>query len=93
MLTGRWNKQWRDGQADIHRQFGSQAEFWIDWTDKHPDVANRLWPVVLRILRSDFEHADSFAMEFMLCARFSETITQFDQCVAANEGLGALMSE
>lgn len=50
-----WNHMWRDGECLFHREFFGKEAHWIEWTNKNPEEAARLWPRILKLLRGDNE--------------------------------------
>jgi len=59
--AGRWiflfhsSSMWRDGDSSLHRQLFCKSDFWIEWSNKHPDEAAQFWPKVIELLRSGDE--------------------------------------
>lgn len=50
-----WNRSWKDGESGFHRRLFWRKDFWIEWTEKHPERAAEVWPRVLELLRTDGE--------------------------------------
>ena len=50
------SSSWRDGESALHRSFFWKREFWMEWTNKHPQQATQFWPHVLALLRSGKEY-------------------------------------
>lgn len=92
LLTNRWNHQWRDGQTDLHRQFAWKAEQWIEWTETHREIAAKLWPHVLQLLRTDSPNSQSYASHLMFVARASESRIQFNQLISEDAELEAAIA-
>ena len=86
-VTSRWNQQWRDGQSDLHRQFSWKAEQWIEWTESHREIAAKLWPLILQLLRADSRSGKSYASNLMFLAQMSETLDQFNQFISDHSEL------
>ncbi|MBE7464613.1 MAG: hypothetical protein HS116_14140 [Planctomycetes bacterium] len=47
-----WNRNWKDGESCFHRSFFWRKDFWMEWTEKHPERAAEVWPQVLELLRA-----------------------------------------
>ena len=80
--TFHWNRQWRDGTSDFHRAFGWRSEEWIQWTKDHPEIAAKLWPVVLDALRTPTEPDVSRAQSLLFIANLAATLKDFEVGVA-----------
>jgi hypothetical protein len=48
-----WNDSWRDGESGLYRSLFQKRKFWIVWSEKNPQQAAELWPLVLDLLRSN----------------------------------------
>lgn len=90
IVTQHWNSQWRDGHGDFLRQFAWRAEGWIQWTRSHREIADELWPEVLRLLRSSSENAMNEVSRLMMCATVSESLTEFQSRVRMTADWGAM---
>lgn len=90
-LANHWNMQWRDGQTDIHRQFAWRADRWIEWSEKHPDLAACVWPQVLQLLREDPEHGQRNVSRLLIWASQASTVNELDQFVASDKELSTAM--
>ena len=72
-LVNHWNEQWRDGHADLHKEFGWNSEHWIEWTKANPEIAEIMWPEMLTILRRDaFD-----AVQIMYSAEHAKTVEEY----------------
>jgi hypothetical protein len=48
-----WSPGTRDGESALQRELFWRRESWIEWSEKHPELAAVLWPRVLSLLRGD----------------------------------------
>lgn len=83
--TNHWNRQWKDGQSPIHREFAWFADDWIAWTGQHPDIAAVLWPRVLGELRSNHPDCQWQAYRLMWHAKSAQTVEAFEQSLEAGD--------
>lgn len=71
-----WNDAWRDGYSALGRELG-RSEYWINWSDSHPELASIVWPLVLRALRELPESSqDVVAAVLLYSASVSENVDQ-----------------
>lgn len=74
ILLFHWNDAWRDGDTQWYRDVNRSNE-WIEWTEKHPDIARVLWPAVLSFLRSD--EGSRYVTHVMFQAKISSSEAEF----------------
>jgi hypothetical protein len=56
-------------------------DYWIEWTQQHPDIASVLWPLLLRVFRSDVPERSGLAGHVLFLARISNDADEFAQQV------------
>jgi len=54
--------------------FPSERDYWVPWSEKHPDIAKVLWPQVVVALREDQLEE---AVRLLSAAESSETLHEF----------------
>src|SRR5262245_61120497 len=64
------SSMWRDGESSLHRRLFWKSDFWIEWSNNHPDQAAQLWPKVIELLRSGDELR---ATEFLVDTEFEKS--------------------
>jgi hypothetical protein len=77
LMTSHWNYQRPHGHPqELHRALASQ-EVWIDWSDKHPELAKVVWPWVLHALPSDNSNREDFVTWLLQNAKNAHTTEEF----------------
>ena len=80
--TSRWNQQWNDGQSLFHRELGWRGEWWVEWSEKNPEMAKALWPKVLVALRRPGTTNTAEAAGLLFAAQQARSVEEFDKLSA-----------
>jgi hypothetical protein len=62
--------------------YPSERDHWIPWSEKHPDIAQVLWPQVVALLRQDQLEK---AQRFLAAADGCETMKEFSEELAERD--------
>lgn len=62
---------------------------WIDWSKRHPDLANRLWPKVIELIQRGDSRGYALAGDLMYTVDESESAGEFEERFAFWEKLWA----
>jgi hypothetical protein len=77
----KWRTRGWNGNAKVaYRLF--RNEHWIDWTEKNPELAKRLWPRAIHLLRQERYRQVQTVLEF---ARDAKTLEDIDHAFAEAE--------
>ncbi len=81
-----------NGHTYFHSELSWQGDEWIEWSDDHPEFAAVLWPMVLKVLRSDLppDVARMFGESIVLHAKYSDDIHEFNRLLKADPDLSRL---
>jgi hypothetical protein len=88
-----WNRRWRDGESELHKEIGWRASAWIEWTESHPELAAVVWPRVLTTLRADDRGAATTAAVMLTVAKDVADAAEFERELAAEESSSPPFSE
>jgi len=47
-----WSYNTKGGYSQLSRELSGRGQSWIEWSERHPDMAKILWPYVLSLLRA-----------------------------------------
>jgi hypothetical protein len=73
-----WNDQWSLGYGPLSRHLSKFREFWMDWTEKHPEFAAILWPRVLEQIRDRSQPStDGYVGQILELAQYSKSYDDF----------------
>jgi len=88
----RWNRQWRGGTNELHKELSWRGQTWVDWSKQHPDVAAEMWPLLLNTLRADEPEwiSEGRAWWLMHWARKSRDAAEFRSYLSSAEGRSVL---
>lgn len=75
VLMFHWNNRWRDGESVLYRYMTYTPDFWIEWSEANPELAQVLWPKVLEIIRNG--QMDGSAEWVMNLAQQSSSVDEF----------------
>ena len=82
LTTFQWNRQWRDGQSQFHRELGWRGEWWVEWSEKNPEMAKALWPKVLAALRRPGTTDTGEAEILLFAAQKARSVEEFEKLSA-----------
>lgn len=82
LLTYHWSDQWKDGNTDLERNLAWKRQFWMEWSDEHPELAKVVWPWVLKALRTDNVDREDFVSLLLWNVRRSNSVEEFQSLVS-----------